>query len=200
MKSPAHEWKIGSLSSRPYRAARAPRAHGMLPFTRAEILVLAILLFGSFGLTLWLTAPGRPLSASHALTPAERLATYPIATEYALHQNAQALGLQISPSLTGFVDSVERLNGDTVSAKGWLADRTGDGEPSYILAFVGGKFATSARTHGQRPDVTKSLGLTAKAAQNVAYAMTFRCEPGSLPILVGLSADRYVQLTVKPCP
>ena len=163
-------------------------------------MLLATLLFASFGLTLWLTAPGRPLSASHALTPAERLAAYPIATEYALHHDAQALGLQISPSLTGFVDSVERLNKDTVSAKGWLADRAGDGEPLYLLAFAGGKFVASARTHGQRPDVTKALGLTAKAAQNLEYILTFRCEPGSLPILVGLSADQYTQLKVKTCP
>lgn len=193
------DWKSGSRGKRPYRTARAPRAHGILPLSRAEVFVLAAMLFGSFGLTLWLTAPGRPLSASHALTPAERLATYPIATEYALHHSAEALGLQISPSLTGFVDSVDRLNKDSVSAKGWLADRAGDGEPLYILAFVGGKFAASARTHGQRPDVTKALGLTAKAAQNVEYAMTFRCEVGSLPILVGVSADQYTQLKVKAC-
>lgn len=182
----------------------------MWSFSRLEILLLAAVLFGSFGLTLWLTAPGGPLSASHALTPAQRLAAYPIATEYQLHHAAQALGLQdedaqalelhIAPTLTGFVDSVERLNKDTVSVKGWLAARTGDGEPLHLLAFVGGKFAASARTHGQRPDVTKALGLTDKAAQNVAYAMTFRCELGYLPILVGLSADRYTQLKTKPCP
>lgn len=197
---PAQAWKIRSRGNRPYGVASAPEAHGILSFTRAEVLLLATMLFGSFGLTLWLTDPGRPLSASHALTPAERLATYPIATEYALHQDAQALGLQISPSLTGFVDSVERLNQSTVSAKGWLADRAGDGVPLYILAFVGGEFVASARTHGQRPDVTKALGLTGKAAQNIAYAMTFHCELGYLPILVGLSGDQYTQLKAKTCP
>lgn len=200
MKSPAHDWKMGSRGNRPGRAASAPGARALLSLTRAEILLLAALLFGSFGLTLWLTAPGRPLSASHALTPAERLATYPITTEYALHQDAQALGLQVSPSLTGYVDALDRLDRYTVSAKGWLADRAGEGAPLYILAFAGGEFVASARTRGQRPDVTKAQGLTGKAAQNVAYAMTFRCELGSLPILVGLSGDRYTQLTVKPCP
>lgn len=200
MKTPAHAWKIGSRGNRPHRTASAPAARALLSLTRFEISLLATLLFGSFGLTLWLTAPGRPLSASHALTPAERLATYPITTEYALHHDAAALGLQISPALTGYVDSLDRLDRDTVSVKGWLADRTGDGAPLYILAFAGGKFVASARTHGQRPDVSKALGLIGRAAQNVAYAMTFRCELGSLPILVGLSADRYTQLTVKPCP
>lgn len=200
MRMPTQDWKIGSRGMRPHGTASAPQAHAMLSFTRAQIVLLATLLFGSFGLTLWLTAPGRPLSASRALTPAERLATYPITTEYALHQDAQALGLRTSPSLIGFVDSVERLDRYTVSVKGWLADQTGDGTPLYILAFAGGEFAASARTHGQRPDVTKARGLTAKAAQNIAYAMTFRCELGSLPILVGLSADRYIYLMAKPCP
>lgn len=200
MKSPAHAWKIGSRGNRRYRAASAPGARALLSLTRVELLLLATLLFSSFGLTLWLTAPGRPLSASHALTPAERLAAYPITTEYALHQDAQALGLRVSLSLTGYVDSLERQDRDTVSVKGWLADRAGDGAPLYVLAFAGGKFAASVRTHGQRPDVTKALGLSGKAAQNIAYAMTFRCELGSLPILVGLSGDRYTQLTVKPCP
>lgn len=200
MKTPANAWKIGSGGNRPHRGASAPGARALLSLKRAEILLLATLLAGSFGLTLWLTAPGRPLSADHASTPAERLATYPVTTEYALHHDAAALGLQISPALTGFVDSLERLDRDTVSVKGWLADRTGDGAPLYILAFAGGKFAASAQTHGQRPDVTKALGLTGKTAQNIAYAMTFRCELGSLPILVGVSGDRYTQLTVKPCP
>jgi len=195
MKLLTQDWKIRSRRNGPSGAA-----HALLSFTRAEVLLLSTMLFGSFGLTLWLTAPGRPLSASHALTSVERLATYPIATEYALHQDAQALGLHISPSLTGFIDSLDRLDRYTVSTKGWLADRAGDGAPLYILAFAGGKFVASARTHGERPDVTKALSLSGKAAQNVAYAMTFRCEVGSLPILVGLSADQYTQLKVKPCP
>ena len=172
----------------------------ILSFTRTEVLLLLSFLLGSFGVTLWLTAPDGSLSFNRSDAPAERFSTLNIATEYALNREAQALGLHTSPGLTSYVDTLVRTDQDTVSAKGWLADRAGDGTPLYVFAFAGGEFVGSARTHGQRPDVTKALGLTGKAAQNVAYAMTFRCELGSLPILVGLSGDRYTQLKVKPCP
>jgi hypothetical protein len=172
----------------------------MFSFTRTEILLLLSFLFGSFGVALWLTAPDGPLSFNRSDTPAKRLPTLNIATEYALNRQAQDLGLHTSPGLTGYVDSLVRLDRYTVSAKGWLADRGGEGAPSYIFAYVGGAFVGSARTYGQRSDVTQALNLTGKARQNIAYAMTFRCGLGYLPVLVGLSADRYTQLKTKPCP
>jgi hypothetical protein len=174
--------------------------HSMFALTRFEGLLLLAFLFGSFSLTLWMTAPDGPLRFKPALTPAERLSAYHIATDYALKRAAEALGLHLSPELSGHVDSIDRLDQYTVNAKGWLADRHGDGTPSYLLAFVGGAFVASSRTNGQRPDVTRALDLTAKARQNIAYAMKFRCGVGYLPVLVGVNADRYSQLRTKPCP
>lgn len=172
----------------------------MFAFTRAEGLLLLSFLFGSFGLTLWLTASDGSLKFKAAPTTAERLSRYHIATDYALNRAAEAIGLYTSSELSGHVNSIDQLDPDTVAAKGWLAVRGGDGAPSHILAFVGGEFVASSRTSGRRPDVTEALNLTDKAGQNVAYAMTFRCELGYLPILVGLSGDRYAHLTTTPCP
>lgn len=167
---------------------------------RAEVFLLAIALFGSFGLALWLTAPSRPLISNRDLIPADKWAAHTIATDYALNREAQALGFHTSSALTGYVDSMDRLDKDTVTAKGWLADSTSDGSPSYVLAYVGGKLVASVRTHGQRPDVTGALHLTNRAGQSVAYTMTFACHLGDMPLLVGLNANRYAHLSTKPCP
>jgi hypothetical protein len=160
-------------------------------------------LFGSFFLTLWLTEPQNPILNSRldSRSGGDRLAAER-ATSYAdLTNAARAAGLRLSPQVKGHVDTMTRVNEREVSIVGWLADTAGDGSASQLVIFVGGAFTAIAPTTGERPDVTRAIGLGFGTEKNVAFRVNFNCRPGQQPVIAGVgTARQYVPLNVAPCP
>ena len=84
---------------------------------------------------------------------------------------------------------------------GWLADPEGNETPLHILVFIQGAMVATAQTNGERPDVTKAIGLGFGAEKNVAFSFKFNCGSGVQPIVAGVGAKgQYMQLQSKKCP
>jgi hypothetical protein len=100
----------------------------------------AVALFGSFSLTLWLSAPQQFISdktgGNESVQPTttvsfpgstrrlyvEKLAHREVSSYADLPGTAQALGFDSSNRMRGFVDGIERINNREVTANGWLLD------------------------------------------------------------------------------
>jgi hypothetical protein len=159
-------------------------------------LLLAVLLASFFG-TLWLTGGSVPPESRSA---AEQLASYSISHRSDLIEAAVASGLHTSSAMKGNIDVMTRVNDREVTIQGWLADPVGD-TASIAIIFVDGKHVATTHTQGERPDVTKALGLASDAKQNVALTVTFECRAGARPLIVGLGSDnQYVAVASPPCP
>ncbi|MFL6796348.1 MAG: hypothetical protein ACJ8F3_02935, partial [Xanthobacteraceae bacterium] len=77
----------------------------------------------------------------------------------------------------------------------------GDGTPLKLVVFLAGASVVRTETKGERPDVTAALGLDFGSEKNVAFKMTFDCEHGQQPVVVGLGVRRqYLPLTATACP
>jgi hypothetical protein len=159
-----------------------------------------VVLIGSFIATLWLTGTGTvPNTTDHRSDP-ERLASRNIFNRSDLAEAANDAGLRSSSRMRGSVESMNRVNDSDVIARGWLADPEGDATSLTLLIFVAGKKAAATQTRGERPDVTKALGLAFGAELNVAFEISFGCTPGDQPIIVGLGSDKqYFLLPSPPC-
>jgi len=163
-------------------------------------LSLAVL-FVSFLGTLWLTGTATPPSTTDERSAAEQLASRSISNRSDLIEAAVATGLRSSTQMKGTVESMTRVTDREVTINGWLADPEGDATPVAILVFVAGKNVAATQTHGERLDVTKTLGLAFGAEQNVVFAVSFGCRTGEQPIVVGLGLDkRYLPIVSPQCP
>jgi hypothetical protein len=57
------------------------------------------------------------------------------------------------------------------------------------------------QTRGERPDVTKAMGLAFGAERNVGFEVNFGCRTGDHPIVIGLGSDKqYLSLSSAQCP
>ena len=142
------------------------------------LLTLAAVGIGSFGLTLWATAP-RPSIQEEFRSDVERLASYGISGAGEFIDAAMSLGLSRSRQMAANIDAMRRINDREVAAHGWLADPGGDATPLKLLVFVGGKLAVATETQGERPDVARALALTQGAEKNVSFQANFACAPDS---------------------
>lgn len=105
----------------------------------------AAVLFGNFFITLWFTEPNiaaRPPKAADTRSDTERLAAQHISNYEELTDAAANVGHQFSRELKGVVGGVSRLN-----------------ERPHIIVFIGGSAVANAQTNGERPDVTRVIGL-----------------------------------------
>lgn len=171
---------------------------------RAGIVVLlAVALFGSFFITLWLTGPatvGTP-SITDDRSDVERLAARRISNAADLLIAAKDIGLYPSVRMGGNIDVLRRISEGVVSMTGWVADTRGDATPLDILVFVGGAVAAKTQTKGERPDVTEAVHLDFGAEKNVGFSVSFSCQPGEQPVTVGIgTASQYIPLTSGRCP
>jgi len=74
--------------------------------------------------------------------------------------------------MRGNVDNLRRFDHQHVIIDGWLADPQGNASPLSLVIFVAGNKAALTRTRGERPDVTKALGLEFGAEKNVAFQIS----------------------------
>ena len=156
---------------------------------------------GSLLLTLWLTEPARRPKQETQISDAERLGSYSISSRTDLIEAAVAIGLHGSGSMRGSVDNLRRLDDQYVIIDGWLADPQGNTNPLILVIFVAGKKAAITQTRGERPDVTKTLGLAFGTEKNVAFQVSFRCLAGDQPFIVAVGTDKqYLQVTSPQCP
>jgi hypothetical protein len=166
----------------------------------AYFVFLSAVFFGSLFITLWLTEPEVP-SKTDNRSDAERLAGYPISDSSDLAKSAQNANLILSRRLSGYVDSIRRIDEREVELSGWAADRQGDATPLEVLIFVAGRLAATTHTKGERPDVTAAIHLGFGARSNVALTVNFTCRKGDQPIVVVLGKEKqYVPLQSAPCP
>src|SRR4029450_9394470 len=136
--------------------------------------ILAVVLLGSFFLTLWLTDISPQDTRSHT----EQLADRKVSDYSDLSRVAWDIGLTLSRRIRGVFEGATRSNERDVRYWGWLADPDGDatplniarcggGRPSppgaptplTIVVFAAGRAVPTAQTKGERADVTGSLGL-----------------------------------------
>ena len=161
---------------------------------------LAIVFSGSFLLTLWFADTG-PSKSRDARPGSEQLADRKVSDYSELSRVASALGLTLSRRMQGALDGAGRNNERDVSYLGWLADPDGDATPLKIVVFVAGRPVATAQTNGERPDVTRLLGLAFGAEKNVAFEVKFSCRAGEVPVVVGLGTSRqYFPFPTRPCP
>jgi hypothetical protein len=185
----------------------------------------AVALFGSFSLTLWLTAPQQLISAPQQLISdktggndsvqptttvpypgstrrlyVEKLGHQEVSSYADLQRAAQALGFASSNRMRGFVDGIERINNREVTANGWLLDAEGDGTPLDLIVFVKEGGSAITRTGDSRPEVATVLGLSSRVGENVGYHVTFNCQPGEQAVVVGVNAYKeYLPLVAPKC-
>jgi hypothetical protein len=159
--------------------------------------MLLVVLVGSFFATLWLADSG----VRDERSAAEQLANSSIFNRSDLIEAAVAAGLHRSTQMKGVVDAMTRVNDREVRINGWLADPDGDATAAAVLVFVDGKNVATTQTRGERPDVTKALGLAFGTERNVGFEVTFRCRTGQQPMIVGVgSAKEYHSLASARCP
>jgi hypothetical protein len=155
---------------------------------------LSAVFFGSLFITLWLTEPDNRSDAA-------RLAGYPIADSSDLAKSAQNANLILSPRLSGYVDSIRRIDEREVELAGWAADRQGDSTPLEVLIFVAGRLVATTHTKGERADVTATIRLGVGARSNVGLTVNFTCRTGDQPIVVVIGKEKqYVPLQSARCP
>ena len=167
-------------------------------------LLYAVVLLGSFFITLWLTAPETVPISPNAFDPqsvAFQLARYRLTSISDLNRTARGLGLRFSPELKGNVDEMTRVNERDIKMSGWLADPRGASTPLEVMVFLGGTAVGFAQTTGERPDVTAALHLAFGAEKNVAFSVAFPCRGSDQPLIVGIGTEKqYVSLQTSPCP
>ena len=167
--------------------------------TYIGVLVAAML--GSFLLTLWLidTKISSP-PATDGRSDSERLANRQVFKYADLNPVAGDLELKRSSQMNGSIDGINRINDREVKISGWLADPDGDATPLNIVVFVSGPVAATTRTKGERPDVTRLMGLSFGAEKNVTFEVSFGCPIGNQPVVVGLGTNKkYFPLVSPPC-
>ena len=164
------------------------------------VAVGAVVLLGSFFITLWLTEPNNPKAVDNR-SDTERLAAQRVSSYPELDDAAASAGLRLSMQLRGNIDGINRINEHEVNIAGWLAYPEGNETPLHILVFIGGSMVATAQTKGERPDVTSATGLGFGAEKNVAFALQFNCGPGVQPVVVGIGEkEQYIPLQSKKCP
>jgi hypothetical protein len=161
---------------------------------------LAIVLLGSFLLTLWFTDMG-PSTSRDARPGSEHLADRKVSDYSELSSVASDLGLTLSRRMQGTFDGAARISERDVLYWGWLADPDGDATPLKIVVFVGGRAVGIAQTTGERADLTRLLGLAFGAEKNVTFEVKFSCRTGEVPVVVGLGTRKqYLPFLSRPCP
>jgi hypothetical protein len=169
----------------------------MLWFRRViQIGLSAAALFGSFLITLWLTAPDTPSLNSAA----EKLAAHHISNDFDSLKAAGEIALPRSQRMIGYIDTINRTSESEVSITGWVADTEGDGTPTKILVFVGGDMVATTETKGERPDLTQALHSGLGSEKNVLFSVKFSCQSGDRFVIVGMSAKEYFPLGPGQCP
>src|SRR5262245_64385850 len=102
----------------------------------AYIGMSAVVLVGSFVLTLWLigkeaTSPGPTDTRSYS----ERLASQQLSNYGDLSRLTDTLGMKRSSQMKGNVDAIRRTNDHEVMMLGWFADPDGDATPLTIAVL-----------------------------------------------------------------
>src|SRR5262245_52831819 len=167
------------------------------------IVVAAASLVASFFITLWLTEPDatNPANAGARLDPIERLIRSQVYNNASLASAARAANLVPLEDLRGNIDEIRRLPDDQVRIVGWAVNLSGDGTPLTLIAFKGGRGTLLGKTDGPREDVTKALGLSARAARHVQIAVSVQCERGEVVVVVAIDKDNvYAPIKFDRCP
>lgn len=161
----------------------------------------AIVLVSAFLMTLWIIDTISIPSPLDNRPEDERLASQTVPNASELRAAASASGLRLSRRMKGNIDAITRVNPRDVTVTGWLADPEGDETPLNLLVFMGGPMVATAKTKGERPDVSTAIGLAFGAEKNVSFQMSFICNSGDQPIVVGIGKDKqYVPLQSPKCP
>jgi hypothetical protein len=149
----------------------------------------AVVLCGSFFITLWLTKP-----EAHP----QRLEDQRISHYSDLPTAAQNAGLRYAQEMKWSVDEFSRVNEREVKVGGWVADPLGDSTPSKVFVFLNGSMVASAQTSGKRPDLMISQHLSHD--ENLVFSLAFNCRAGDKPVILGVGGKQYVLLQTKECP
>jgi hypothetical protein len=162
------------------------------------VLLLSASLFGSFFITLWLTAPPDLPPALGA----ETLKTLAGSNNNDLLKKLAAAGFHSDEAVIGKVDLFAKAADDSLRIGGWALDPAGDGSPLIVAIYVDGKARLIINTKGPHDDVTKNLNLPDNLVSNVGFSGTFSCAPAAEGIIIVISPSdgRYTRLNPLRCP
>jgi hypothetical protein len=165
------------------------------------ILLLSASLFGSFFITLRLTAPPDLPPTTPVFRP-EALKTIVGNSNADLIMKLSASGFRADSGIMGHVDQVVPQPNRTVRIIGWAVDQFGDGRPLTISFYVDGEPRLTVNTAGPRDDVAKAFKLPQNITRDSGFSGTFTCEATAQAMILAInSADgRYKQLIQALCP
>lgn len=149
----------------------------------------------SFAIVLWLT---NPVTAPPGVAI---LANATVSDATGLMAAVQTAGLQGTSDVKGAIEDLKRIDDKRVTIRGWAVDRTASSPSLTIVAFAGGRPASTAVTNGPRKDVAQMFGMSDASARNVSFEATFACGQGQNIVVVAVTADRtYSQFRSLVCP
>jgi len=165
------------------------------------IVAAAVSLVASFFIALRLIPDTtNSVNAEAKLGPIERLRQSQVYNNASLASAARAADLVPLEDVRGNIDAINRLPDGQVRIVGWAVNLSGDGTPLTLIAFTGGRGTLLGKTDGPREDVTKALGLSAKAAKNVQIAGLVQCERGEVIVVVAIDKDSvYAPIKFDRC-
>ena len=165
---------------------------------RKAVLLLSASFFGSFVITLWLTAPP---DLPPTLRP-EALKIAAGSSNKELLEQLSAAGFHLSSDIMGYADVLARQPDKSVRIAGWAFDWFGDANPLAVSVYVDGQPRLTVNTYGSRDDVTQKFNLAEDIQRNVAFSGTLTCETSAQVMVLAVSpADgRYARLNPLQCP
>jgi hypothetical protein len=161
------------------------------------VLLLSASLFGSFFITLWLTAPpDLPL-----VLRADTLETITARNNNDVINKLAAAGLHSDEAIIGKIDQFDKQTNESLRVAGWALDRSGDGSPLIVAIYVDGKARLTVNTKGPHAEVTKAFNLPDKLISNVSFSGTFNCAAADgMTLVISPSDGRFTRLNPLRCP
>jgi hypothetical protein len=167
----------------------------------AIVLALCASFFGSFFITLWLTAPSDLQPPAPTFRP-EVLTTLKSTSNADLLKKLSASGFRENSDITGHIDEFSNQPNRSVRIAGWAVDQSGNGTGLSVFVYVDGEPRLTVKTTGSREDVAESFKLPQNVARNIGFSGTFACETTAraMVLAINVTDGRYVLLDQRQCP
>ena len=167
----------------------------------AIVLALCASFFGSFFMTLWLTAAPDVQPPAPTFRP-EVLTTLKSTSNAELLKKLSAFGFRENSDITGHIDEFANQPNRSVRIAGWAVDPSGGGNGLSVFVYVDGEPRLTVKTTDSREDVAKAFKLPENVARNIGFSGTFTCETTAraMVLAINVTDGRYMQLDQRQCP
>ena len=166
-----------------------------------KVFALFACLFGSFFLTLWLTAAPSVQPEAPIFRP-EVLATLKSTSNADVLKQLSAAGFRENAEIIGHLDEFSNQPNRSVRIAGWAVDQSGSGSGVSVFVYVDGEPRLTIKTADAREDVAKALKLPEKLTRKIGFSGTFICETTAqtLVLAINVTSGQYLELDQRRCP